>query len=204
MIRLEDLRYSYTSEMEGFALGPIDLRIESGKIYGWCGHNGSGKSTLASILVGEKRQQSGVVSGLPMRSFLFAQRIAENIFPELTVAQHFNLFRDKKNRKRLEKTFKRLVDQRAHNYPDELSGGELQNLAFSMAFLREVELYIFDEVTNHLDDTAKAIVGSMLRDWVSESERRYVIFVSHDKGFQDSFCDEVVVFEEGQIKESNG
>lgn len=203
MINLTQIRYSYTSEMEGFALGSLDLRLEAGKVYGWRGHNGSGKSTLASILVGEKQQQSGTVSGLPERSFLFAQRIAENIFPELTVAQHFKLFGNSSNRNRVEQTFPELI-KRFDNYPDELSGGELQRLAFSMAFLKDFQLYIFDEVTNHLDDAAKRIVGSMIRDWVSGDYGRYAVFISHDKEFQKSFCDEVIEFEEGKIRKLDG
>ncbi|MDO4437701.1 MAG: ABC transporter ATP-binding protein [Coriobacteriaceae bacterium] len=56
--RLAGVTKRYRSNV---VLGPVDLELESGRIYGLIGENGAGKSTLIRILMGLSRPSSGTI-----------------------------------------------------------------------------------------------------------------------------------------------
>jgi iron complex transport system ATP-binding protein len=198
MISIEHLRFAYAEGLDGFRLGPVDLVLDRGRIYGWQGHNGSGKSTLASILARQRNGYSGTVKGLPARILYFQQHIASNIFPDLTVGEHLQLCSDEERRKEILAAFPSLREH-AGKYPDTLSGGQLQRLAFSLALIRDFDLYIFDEVTNHLDSATVNLVGTTMRSLIERRSETTVIYISHDQEFLQTFTDSICVFKEGQV-----
>lgn len=57
-VRLAGITKRYRSNT---VLGPIDLDLESGRIYGLIGENGAGKSTLIRILMGLSKPTSGTI-----------------------------------------------------------------------------------------------------------------------------------------------
>ena len=69
-----------------------------------------------------------------------------------------------------------------------LSGGELQRLAIARTLVRNPSVLVLDEVTNHLDATARASFGTLLRKL---AQGRIVLLVSHDEGIID-LCDEKI------------
>ena len=77
MISLSQVTFAYTEAFDGFRLGPVDLEMQSGRIYGWRGNNGSGKSTLASILAGQRIQVFN--QGNHRRDFTYIDDIVEGI-----------------------------------------------------------------------------------------------------------------------------
>lgn len=198
MISLSQVTFAYTEAFDGFRLGPVDLEMEPGHIYGWRGNNGSGKSTLASILAGQRTSASGRIQGLPTRVLYFQQNITANIFPDLTVGEHLRLCRDSNRRNEILKIFPSL-SQNLKKYPDTLSGGQLQRLAFSLSLIRDFDLYIFDEVTNHLDHETVPLVGTTMRSLVQKRPTATVVFISHDPKFLAEFSDHTCTFDEGQV-----
>lgn len=197
-IEIRDLTFSYAESLDGFRLGPLNMRLNSGKIYGWEGHNGSGKSTLASILAGNRRHTSGTITGLPQNVLYFQQNIAANIFPDLTVGEHLRLGKNRTQERIVLNLFPSLADQ-LKKFPDALSGGQLQRLAFSLTLTRSFGLYLFDEITNHLDVKTSKVVGEAMRNVVTSNPEATVVFISHDQRFLRDFTDEVLFFEEGRI-----
>jgi len=57
-IYLERVTKNYRS---GWTLGPLDLEIEEGEIFGFLGPNGAGKTTAGKLLTGLLRPSSGIV-----------------------------------------------------------------------------------------------------------------------------------------------
>jgi ABC-type multidrug transport system ATPase subunit len=176
--------------------------MHPGRIYGWRGNNGSGKSTLASILAGQRTAVSGRIEGLPPRILYSQQNIAANIFPDLKVGEHLQLCRDAERRREILQVFPSLA-QLLEKYPDTLSGGQLQRLAFSLSLIRDFDLYIFDEVTNHLDRETVALVGTTMRSLVGKRASPTVVFISHDPQFLEEFSDDTCTFDEGRVTVSS-
>src|SRR5690606_5657728 len=119
-----------------------------------------------------------------------------NIFPDLTVQEHLELRCDQARTERVFELFPALRPLKK-SHPDALSGGQLQRLAFSLALTHDFELYIFDEVTNHLDPATSGIVGETMRNLARGSDSVTVVFISHDNTFLRGFSDQIITFEEG-------
>jgi ABC-type multidrug transport system ATPase subunit len=198
MISIRQLTFAYAEGLDGFVLGPINLELEPGRAYGWQGHNGSGKSTLASILAAHRSARSGAVVGLPPRILYFQQHMTANIFSDLKVGEHLALCADPIRREEILALFP-LLREHADKFPDALSGGQVQRLAFSLALIRDFDLYIFDEVTNHLDQDTVALVGRTIRSVLKRQPSATVIFISHDPVFLREYTDVVCSFNEGKV-----
>lgn len=63
-LRLVGITKRYRSNT---VLGPIDLSLEEGRIYGLIGENGAGKSTLIRIVMGLSKPTSGTVELIGQR-----------------------------------------------------------------------------------------------------------------------------------------
>ena len=198
-IRVCRVEFSYSGLSGSFRLGPVDVDLEPGKLIFWIGGNGSGKSTLARILAGEIRASSGEVLGLTDKVTYHHQALEENIFPTLTVSEHLRLLAHRGDEllSVLLRSFPELADS-ASLYPDQLSGGQLQLLAFAGMVLRPSKVWIFDEVLNHLDSRT----SSRVMDWIAQelvTPNSVVVLITHDLAAVASRADLAVVFNQGRI-----
>lgn len=80
----------------------------------------------------------------------------------------------------------------------EISGGEKQKIALARALYRDAPLVILDEPTSALDPLAEQDIYQRFNEMVSD---KTAIFISHRMS-SCRFCDEVVVFDEGEIVET--
>lgn len=77
----------------------------------------------------------------------------------------------------------------------EISGGEKQKIALARALYRDAPMVILDEPTSALDPIAEQDIYTRFNDMVAE---KTAVFISHRMS-SCRFCDEIVVFDEGQI-----
>ncbi len=70
----------------------------------------------------------------------------------------------------------------------QLSGGELQKVAIAASYLKDADIYYFDEVTNYLDIEERLKTAVILKDL---SERKKVMIAEHDLTILDYFSDYV-------------
>jgi peptide/nickel transport system ATP-binding protein len=89
---------------------------------------------------------------------------------------------------------------RVHSYPHELSGGQQQRVMIAMAIACNPKLLIADEPTTALDVTIQKQVLELLAR-LRKSHQMSVLFISHDLGVVGEIADEVIVMQEGQIRE---
>jgi peptide/nickel transport system ATP-binding protein len=89
---------------------------------------------------------------------------------------------------------------RVHSYPHELSGGQQQRVMIAMAIACNPKLLIADEPTTALDVTIQKQVLELLAR-LRKSHRMSVLFISHDLGVVGEIADEVIVMQEGQVRE---
>lgn len=88
------------------------------------------------------------------------------------------------------------------SYPHQLSGGELQRLAFVSASLPRPKLIIADEPTTNLDKKLTIQILDMIRDFCN-SEGIAILFISHDLKAIRYIADNVGIMKQGRILEFN-
>ncbi len=183
------------------AVRGVTLRIAFGEFVSIMGPSGSGKSTLMHLLGGLDKPTSGRVlfrgedvQGMSDRklSALRRSRIGFvfqffNLLPTLTAEENVALplllagwrraralgpARDELDRVGLR--------NRAHHFPDELSGGEMQRVAIARALVVKPEAVVCDEPTGNLDTRTSAEILKLLRS-IPEPGKRAVVMVTHDE-----------------------
>jgi NitT/TauT family transport system ATP-binding protein len=175
-------------------IGPLDLNIVPGMIYGLLGPSGSGKSSLLRMLSGLAEPSRGQIlwhgkplnRRLPNVSIVF-QSFA--LFPWLTVLQNVEapllaMGIDVAERRRRAVRMLDIVglDGFEAAYPKELSGGMKQRVGFARALVVEPEVLFMDEPFSALDVlTAEGLRGELLELWLERKiPTRAIFIVTHN------------------------
>lgn len=91
-------------------------------------------------------------------------------------------------------------EQRAKQYPHQMSGGMRQRIMIAMALACRPQILIADEPTTALDVTIQAQILDLMRD-LNEKYKTAIIMITHDLGVVSELCENIVVMYTGQIME---
>lgn len=173
----ERIYYRYGRNEED-VLEDVRFSMMEGVIYGIVGGNGSGKSTLLKVLAGNAKAYHGKVfckkkiAYLPQEpKYLFLKDFVRELVTNTEYIQRFGL--------------EELLDR----HPYDMSGGQVQRLAFAYLAQEEADVYLFDEPTKGLDPEGKRLFGK----WIQElrAQGKGVLIVSHDVEFAADYCDNI-------------
>jgi putative ABC transport system ATP-binding protein len=89
------------------------------------------------------------------------------------------------------------LTDRAHHFPEELSGGEMQRVAVARALVAEPEAVLCDEPTGYLDSVNSGEVLALLRSLPTDA-RRAVVMVTHDPAAA-AIADRIVQIRDGLL-----
>jgi oligopeptide/dipeptide ABC transporter ATP-binding protein len=92
-------------------------------------------------------------------------------------------------------------EQRARNYPHEMSGGMQQRVMIALALASEPKLLVADEPTTALDVTIQAQILDLLRE-LKERLGMAMLLITHSLGIVGQMADRVAVMYAGQIVET--
>jgi peptide/nickel transport system ATP-binding protein len=90
--------------------------------------------------------------------------------------------------------------QRVNSYPHQLSGGQQQRVMIAMAIACNPKLLIADEPTTALDVTVQKQILDLLAR-LQQAHQMSVLFITHDLAVVGDIADQVVVMQQGEIKE---
>ncbi len=217
MIEIKDLKKSYDGKM---ILKGISVKITKGKCICVIGPSGSGKSTLlrcinllepptaGKIFIDNEEITKEGVSLTRLREKVGMVFQQFNLFPHLTVKQNITLAPVKLKiiEPELADTMALSLlksiglENKADEYPDSLSGGQMQRVAIVRALALSPSIMLFDEPTSALDPE---VVGDVLNVMKKLSDSGMTILVvTHEMGFARNAADEVWFMDEGEIVET--
>jgi NitT/TauT family transport system ATP-binding protein len=183
-------------------LDDIDLDVSDGEFICLVGPSGCGKSTLLNLMGGFLSPTSGAITidgeavhgPDPRRILVFQER---GVFPWLTVEGNIGFGLSKLSRAERDERIAHYVQMVRlqgfeHTYPSDLSGGMKQRLQVARALAVNPDILYLDEPFGALDSVTRLIMrGELLRIW--QTERRTIIFVTHDIDEAVQLADRVVV-----------
>lgn len=215
MIRMYGVSMSYAPG--SYALRDISLDIGKGEFVFLTGSSGAGKTTLLKLLFAAERSTEGqiVIRGRNIA------RVRGAAIPELrrrvgVVFQDFKLI----NRRTVEenvavalqvhgesprnvraKAFQMLkqvgLQNRRHDFPLSLSGGEQQRVAIARALVKDPEILLSDEPTGNLDPDLTIEIMDLL---VQASTRGTTVLVAtHEHSLLSRYGKRVIHLEHGRI-----
>jgi putative ABC transport system ATP-binding protein len=221
LIKLDGVTKAYEEAgQQHVVLHEIDAAFAQGEIVVLMGKSGSGKSTLLNLISGIDTPSGGdiVIGGqsLPRLSeherTLFRRRHIGfvfqffNLVPTLTVLENVLLPLELNGRSGPDAHHaahallaKVGLDNRAHSYPDRLSGGEQQRIAIARALVHDPLLLLADEPTGNLDDDTSRQVLDVLASLTREAGKTMVV-VTHSPEVRE-MADRVFRLHDGVLLE---
>ena len=221
LIELKNISKYYIVNKKTVILKKINFKFKKGLIYSLVGPSGSGKSTLLNLLSLIDKPSSGEIiinnnstkyNDISKNDQLRADKIGiiyqqNNLLPDFNALENVYLARlaidNNKSRAILEATkiIKSLgLLNRLNHFPSELSGGELQRIAFSRALINKPEIILADEPTGSLDQSTAKEVFKIL--YKLKSKNRLIIYATHNRLFAN-MADCKLEMIDGNIKPSN-
>ncbi len=185
-------KFSYSpmkKAYNGFALSCDGGDVREGEIVGIVGRNALGKSTFVKMLAGVEKPDEGEGGQFKVSYKPQYIKAEEGVTVEqLLSAKDLNASVLNECRRRLD------VNRLLLKELDELSGGELQRVAITLALSREADIYLLDEPSAFLDIEQRLNLGDLLRAIFSDSGKSAFV-VDHDVVFVDAIASRLVVFD---------
>jgi len=192
-----------------FTLGPIDLTVPRGAIYGLIGPNGAGKTTAIDLIFGMGKNDAGSIQVLGLdhnANEVEIKRRVAYVSPEL----NFQVWGKVGKAIRFVRGFYPNWDDaycsalmKAFHLSDTdkiatLSFGAKTKLSLLLALARRPEVLVLDEPTTGLDAVSKQEVFGELLKAVEDGERS-VLISSHGLTDIERFADHVGMIKNGKL-----
>lgn len=185
---------------EVIALRGLDMHVADGELVAVQGPSGCGKTTLLNLLGGIDRPTAGriEVDGSNLVDLSDAELVRYrlqrvgfifqffNLVPTLTAEENVELPMRLAGKGSSVRTGRRKellelvgMTNRAAHRPDELSGGEQQRIAISVALANDPPLLLADEPTGELDTKTGQEVLDVFRR-LNQDLKKTIVVVTHD------------------------
>ena len=194
----------------------FNLKITKGEKLGIIGNVGSGKTTLLDLISRVYDPDNGAisfenniikdfkaedirskVSYVPQNNFLFSESIKDNIGLgniNANLDKIIDVAKRSEIHDEIEKfknSYQTILGERGVT----LSGGQVQRVSISRAFLKDAYIYLFDDCFSSLDsDTEEKLISNLHKSF----KEKTVVIVSHRLSCL-KYSDRIIVLEDGKI-----
>ncbi|MDN6279806.1 MAG: ABC transporter ATP-binding protein [Psychroflexus sp.] len=195
-------------------LTAVDLELKDNQVMSILGKSGSGKTSLLKIIAGLEDADTGniflnetsIISQKPNTRhivYLFQEAL---LFPHLNVFDNiaFGLQAQQLKAAEIDKRVKAIlkeIDLSAHSskFPQQLSGGEKQRVAFARAIIVQPQVLLLDEPFGALDvDTRETMQKLFLK--LMKAYGIAALFVTHDLKEALLIGDQIAKIDKGYLK----
>lgn len=199
--------------VETKALKEASFSIDEGSFTVILGPSGAGKTTLLNLLGGMDQISSGSLIvgdtklvGLNKKELTLYRRNKVgfvfqfyNLMPNLTALENVELAVEVcSNHLDPFNVIKSVgLEERANNFPSQLSGGEQQRVSIARAIAKNPELLLCDEPTGALDSNTGKNILKLLHDFC-KNEKKTIIIVTHNAAIKE-IADQVIYIKNGSI-----
>jgi putative ABC transport system ATP-binding protein len=215
-VELQDVKKSYQmGDVTINASDGMSFEIEKGEFAVIVGPSGAGKTTVLNILGGMDTCTSGkiLVDGQDISQYRKKKLISYrrddigfvfqfyNLMPNLTAKENVELaLQICKDPLEATKVLQDVgLEDRIHNFPAQLSGGEQQRVSIARAIAKNPKLLLCDEPTGALDyNTGKSIL-KLLQD-MSRKQGMTVVVITHNLAIAP-MADRLIRIKNGKVRE---
>ncbi len=206
MIRVQDLRFSYTKQP---FIENMHFNVQDGEIFGFLGPSGAGKSTLQKILTGLLTTYAGsvTVNGIEVK------RHDKNFYEDIGVDFEFPSLYEKLTARQNLRFFASLYKKHQAIDPllesvgllsdsekrvSDFSKGMKARLNFIKALLHDPVLLFLDEPTSGLDPSnARRMKDIILQE---KAKGKTILLTTHNMYDATELCDRVAFIVDGKLR----
>ncbi len=196
------------------AVQGINIKVNSGELFGLIGPDGAGKTTLIRILTTLLLADKGSVSFAEKDVVEDYKYVRNNVgympgtfslYQDLTVEENLNFFASsfgttiKANYHLIEPIYVQLAPFK-NRKAGALSGGMKQKLALCCALIHKPQVLVLDEPTTGVDAVSRKEFWAMLKELQAGG---LTIFVSTPYMDEAEMCDRVALIQEGAIMDTD-
>ena len=196
-----------------FTLGPVNVELKKGDIFGLVGENGNGKTTLLKCASFLLKPDGGQVK-LDNKTYALTKDKITELYPKIGVmSQEFLLWPHLTNRKNIELPlkendikfdYKKLADNLnvidiLDKFPNDCSGGEKQRVSLLRQLSLGSEYLFLDEITSALDVEHIKIVEDILLDLKKNNVS--IFLITHSINLAKRLGDEFIFLDKGEVIE---
>lgn len=199
----------------------VNLEVRRGSTRVILGLSGSGKSVLMKHIIGLLRPDSGAIqvdgediTKLDAKELIRVRRKFGMVFQQAALfdsmsvfdnvafplVEHTRLSKDEIEQRVFEKLALVGLEDAAHKFPAELSGGMRKRVGLARAVVLDAQCVLYDEPTTGLDPLTTESVDQMIMDAAQRLKVTSVV-ISHDVGSALNVADDIAVIHEGVIVE---
>ncbi|NLW21702.1 MAG: cell division ATP-binding protein FtsE [Tissierellia bacterium] len=199
------------------ALSNVNITIEKGEFVFLVGPSGAGKSTLIKLILKEEDPTEGKIylndmdiTRVKNRRIPYIRRNVGVVFQDFRLLPNKTVYENvafameivgahpREIRRNVPMVLSMVdLSQKAHCYPDQLSGGEHQRVAISRAIVNSPPILIADEPTGNLDPETAWEIMKILRD--INRRGTTVLMATHAKDIVDMMKQRVIAIEGGKV-----
>lgn len=193
------------------AVGGLNIKVNSGEVFGLLGPNGSGKSTVIKLALGllrptkgfvavfgrapGSRKNKGRIGYLPEESYLYRYLDAEATLD--FYGKLYNLARAER-RKRARELIRMVGLSGARRRPlKEYSKGMARRIGLAQALIGDPELLFLDEPTSGLDPIGTREIKDLIIDL--KNRGKTVFLCSHLLADVEDVCDRIAILYGGRV-----